>query len=943
VDVNDKSRREAAKVTDVFLLAWQQPEELREKMVKAVGKSDLSLIEQVTKLLRAAMECGVGPSKLSARDWLESRIRVPQVQVSLSASDPLEAFRIVGDLDVSPRTKDAQADSVGKVFGDFEILKALEDGAMGTIWMAKQLSLGRIVALKTYRSDSEASEAARSQFLKAAQLAAKLQHPNIVVTYNAGLEGDTLYYVMEYIEGVTLKRVMQALSDYAEDSDPEHLARLPEELRMRMRIFSVDSKATDSTLHLTERGKQQMLRNALAFMVSAYQSVIDAIEHAHRLGIVHGDIKPSNLMFDKAGRLMVLDFGLARSITLAEEQEDVAQGGTARYMSPEQLTGIAAVVGPSADIYALGAILYEIIALRPAYDAPTRESVLASIVRGEVEPIQSVNPKVHRDLAFIVEKAMRRQSKRRYGTASDMGKDLATFLARQPVAEGGGVFLRLLRTPFREHPFIASVAACGLVMMLTFASWQLASLLDRAESRKAIEGHMASVQQCLDAAAAEVAGDIDRSRLAKMEWNIERAIRSLGCAIEGGVDPARGAELRRKADKSIASTRVRAYYKDGQEQLGSQFLEEAVLAGIDMRDVLSDLLAAKELAGMRIDCDEGGGLTVSIRRTSYRDKSTSVIESGRSVMPADFQSLTPGEYIVEVIESGFESIRFPLLLKKGLRSSVRIPIRPSKVPTGMVYVPCGDHEESEFGFHETSTGVGSYGMTRRTIFGSFFLDRFEVTNSQFHDFLKEPRCMEWIEEEYRRIKPADHEDEFNITHDQIRPVGWMLGKPPEGAGKKPVTLVNTWACMSARLAYARWTHPEATIPTGYEWERAARGLGSRIYPYGDEFVLENHWSPMLGDVGSHPKDVSVYGIYDMLGSVPECVQGPAGTHFVDMRGATHLTTSPRDCHLAATIWYSQADSDNSWNLIEKYFASPPGSGFRRRLAAPTPQYLEEVL
>jgi len=254
-------------------------------------------------------------------DFEEIRREHPDVGEEIVAQ--IEAFQRL--------TAEPSADEPLGTLGDYTLRRRIGRGGMGVVYEAWEGSMNRAVALKVLPVAIANDEKAMVRFVREAQVAGRLQHPNVVSVFGMGVRGESPCYAMEYVEGKTLAEILQS--------------RREEE---------------------TPFGR----RDELAYfsnLASAFGAVADGLQHAHAHGVTHRDIKPSNLILDLEGRLRILDFGLARlegqdSLTLSN---DVV--GTPLYMSPEQVQRTKAPVGPQSDIYSLGATLFQSVTGQPPF------------------------------------------------------------------------------------------------------------------------------------------------------------------------------------------------------------------------------------------------------------------------------------------------------------------------------------------------------------------------------------------------------------------------------------------------------------------------------------------------------------------------------------------------------------------------------------------------
>ena len=271
-------------------------------------------------------------------------------------------------------------------FGDYEILEQVGRGGMGVVYKARQISLNRVVAVKTILAGQLASEEEVRRFYIGAEVAAGLSHPGIVPVYEAGQCGGQHYFSMAFVEGQSLA-----------------------------------AKAAEGPLPP---------REAAALV----RDVAEAIAHAHQRGLVHRDLKPANILLDRDGRPQVSDFDLAKRIRGESHLTEAGQVlGTPSYMSPEQAAGRHEEVGPQADVYSLGAILYDLLTGRPPFDAGSAIETLTQVLDQDPVPVRALNPQVPHDLETIAMKCLQKDPSLRYATATALADDLNRFLQGEPI------------------------------------------------------------------------------------------------------------------------------------------------------------------------------------------------------------------------------------------------------------------------------------------------------------------------------------------------------------------------------------------------------------------------------------------------------------------------------------------------------------------------------
>jgi serine/threonine-protein kinase len=354
------------------------------------------------------------------------------------------------------------------VFPGYEVLGVLDRGGMGIVYRARQVGLKRLVALKMILAGPHATAAQRVRFRTEAEVLARLRHPNIVQIYEVGEVEDRPYFAMEYVAGGSLA---------------DRLAGTPLPSR--------------SAAELTE-------------------TLARTVEYAHQCGILHRDLKPANILLqsdsaDKAAGFSprISDFGLARILddpTESAAQRQTRTGtilGTPSYMAPEQTEAERGKIGPAVDVYALGAILYEMLTGRPPIQGETTLDTLEQVRLQEPVPPRRLQPKVPRDLETICLKCLRKEPHRRYASAAALADDLRRFLEGKPIlARPASVWSQGVRWA-RRQPALASliaVSVLGVVSLLGSGLWfteQLRSERDHAwaEQRQADEERQAAQRE----------------------------------------------------------------------------------------------------------------------------------------------------------------------------------------------------------------------------------------------------------------------------------------------------------------------------------------------------------------------------------------------------------------------------------------------------------------
>jgi tetratricopeptide (TPR) repeat protein len=370
------------------------------------------------------------------------------------------------------------------ILGDFRILREVGRGGMGVVYEAEQISLGRRVALKVLPFAAALDQRQLQRFKVEAHAAAQLHHTHIVPVFTVGVERGVHFYAMQFIAGRTLAEVIREL---------RHLDGARE--------ARAQPAADDPASPLTA-GSSNRTRSFFRAVAELGIQAAEALEYAHSLSVIHRDIKPANLLIDARGSLWVTDFGLAQfhaepGLTITGDLV-----GTLRYMSPEQALGRRGIIDYRTDIYALGATLYELLTLTPAFPGDDRQQLLRQIADEEPIAPRRHNPTIPRELETIVLKAMAKEPESRYATAQNLAEDLRRFLESKPIKARRPSLAERAAKWARRH--MALVTAALVVLMIAVASLATSTVLI-ARARSDAQRQRDEARRAVDAMYTQVA------------------------------------------------------------------------------------------------------------------------------------------------------------------------------------------------------------------------------------------------------------------------------------------------------------------------------------------------------------------------------------------------------------------------------------------------------
>jgi serine/threonine-protein kinase len=693
----------------------------------------------------------------------------------------------------------------------YDLGAELGRGGSGRVAVAVDRHIGRRVALKTLIGGATAERALVQRFVEEARITGQLEHPSVIPIYDLGVLADGQpFYVMRVVPRRTLRDVLR---------DPEQRREWP-----------------------------------LVRLCGMFVQVCRAMAYSHARGVIHRDLKPDNVLLGEYGEVYVADWGIAR---LAGEKETLAAPvaaadttaragtiigsilGTPGYMPPEQALGRWDEVDHRADLFALGAILYEILTARRPFEGDSVLRIVAHTVNDPVRPPQDVWPACPLVLADLCLKLLQKERDKRPASADEVAEEVEAFLE--------GAKERQRRREEADALAAAAAAPLGDWRGLRAVRDQLAAEAERA---------LAEVQSWEPPERKREAWSLeDQARAAGHEAGrvlaeaVELFVRALGhdplhAEARAGLaelycaNAALARDERREADHLYYDALMRNY-DDG--RLSARLAEEARLS---------------------VSTEPAGAALTAWRWVESPDRVLAPAdETALGEAPVGEARLAPGSWVLEARAEGLAPARWPFVCQPGEHVAAALRLVPEAAIGGaaFVYVPAG---RATLG--GDAAAIDALGRRDVDVAG-FLLGRFPVTA-----------------EEWQAFDPA-----------WSRAGGGARGDQP--GGRLPVTGLD-W---EAARAYCAWRAARDglawRLPTEAEWERAARGADGRLYPWGDRFdptfckmAASRAGAPAPEPVGAFPRDEGPFGARDLAGGVSEWTAEASGALRVARGGAWSL-------------------------------------------------------
>jgi len=578
-----------------------------------------------------------------------------------------------------PIVKDSTAPP-DRMLGDFRLVREIARGGMGVVYLARQRSLDREVAVKVLPAHLTRTQKQVDRFQREAHSLARLQHPLIVPVHAIGQEGENHWFAMDFIRGRSLD----------------------DELRL---LRGAGPEGERSILPHTASSEY------LATVARLVQRLAEALDYAHGQGVVHRDVNPKNILLDRDGTPHLVDFGLSLDHQMAPLTQSGGIAGTPHYMSPEQ-AGSRGPADHRVDVFGLGVVLYELLTRERPFDGATLEEVLHEILSRDPVPIRARDPRVARDLETICGKAMAKNPEARYRTAGELAADLRRFLAHEAIlARPPSLVDRARRWTIAHRGAAVGTASVGVALVAGF--W-LADV--RAEEHRLD-------QQLEVLRALDQDPDWDEREFA----DILRAGQTLrGLHDEHGELSGQVQRLVRRVEGRIDQL-VEEWTLEGQEDL---VLAMAVRLLRPEDEGLARIASLSASLPRLTVTSEHTGARVFVRPIDPVGLPGPPIELGR--IPLRAQPVPPGHYrvVVEVEGLGFcEMTRH--LDRREQPFELNAVVRPTAEVTGagMVHLPAG-----RFAFGHAESRARLYEPQELELQG-FWIDECEVSNAEYRAFL----------------------------------------------------------------------------------------------------------------------------------------------------------------------------------------------------------------
>ena len=798
--------------------------------------------------------------------------------------------------------------------GHYQLHRVLGKGGMGIVYLALDTRLHRPVAIKVLPPALAAEGEMLRRFERETAAVATLEHPSIVPVYEVGRDQGFNFYVMRFVDGDSLlghaRRLMSAAGRTGSRPAPDSAA-VEESLR--------DPAGLESA--------EPLPASSIAAILQIVEQTALALEHAHQQGIIHRDIKPANIMVDREGTAQLLDFGLAKFAGLETLTRTGDVVGTTSYMSPEQLSPQTRAVDHHTDIYSLGVTLYECVTGRKPFVGPSPEAIVFQILTNEPIPPRRHRPELAKEIETVILKCLEKNPARRYASGRDLANDIAHIRAHRRIdAVPVGRFGRIQRWGECHRLQFAILVFLGLVLIgfpivVAARGWERArertrtamNELRQARSYRDERGALVRRQQELEielrAAKHRATPHLPLSDPRKRDYyELKEETRRVRRELDALALKARFAFDRVLESDSSMRDVVHAERQEFLFDLYRQAERSRDLSGVE---VYRHELAAGPYADQRQGRGHlslatfPDGAEVAIHRWRDRGNGRLEIDDGKPVRrrtPVVALELPSGSYVAALSLPGHTTTHYPFVIErdehwghpswhqgafKDETWTVSLPKLEHVDAQHWAFVPAGPYQstadrestarEPELVWRwEDSFIIGKHEVTYADYDAFFALDE---TQAEILDALKSRARVLYVPRAFA-VAPLLRTVETIVVDRQEKLLRWKL--TPESMPRALSGISWTDA-----VGFAQWL----TSTTGYghglpspeQWEKAARGVDGRPYPWGrvfdwsfvSSYEIAKPEQTLPRAPGSAPDDRSPYGIYDLAGNAKEwCRTGP---------------------------------------------------------------------